>query len=278
MKHPVDIDTHLVQQHYAGETFFDKVIDALQRTGAQLDRLSPDDLAPVDEFHPRGRAATVELAELVGFAGGQFVLDVGSGLGGPSRFLANTYGCTVTGIDLTPDLVLVAKQLARLVHLEGKVTYAQGNALALPFRGATFDVVWSQNVAMNIADRPRLYAEIRRVLCAGGKYALSDIIAGTGGAPLFPVPWSRGPETSYLLNEADTRAALERAGFRLLVWENTTAKAAAAAARRAEETPAPALGLHLLFGADWPAIGSNMLRNYREQRIGTVHAVAVVPY
>lgn len=270
----MNINTHHVQRHYASATLFDKIVEALQRVGANLDRLSPDDLAPVDEFHPRGRAATIELAQLVGFAAGESVLDVGSGLGGPSRFLADTYRCTVTGIDLTLDFVFVAKQLARLVHLEGRVAFAQADALALPFAAATFDVVWSQNMAMNIADRPRLYAEIRRVLRPGGRYVFSDVVAGTGGEPLFPVPWARGPDTSYLLSESDTRATLERAGFRLVAWESTTARSSAAAAQRAA-TPVQALGLHLLFGTDWPAIGSNMLRNYREQRIGTLHAVAV---
>jgi SAM-dependent methyltransferase len=106
------------------------------------------------------------------------VLDAGSGLGGPSRFLARTYGCRVTGIDLTPGFVAVAEKLTQLARLGDRASYRQGDALAIQFEAATFDIVWSQNVAMNISDRPRLCAEILRVLRPGRKYALSDVVGG----------------------------------------------------------------------------------------------------
>lgn len=269
------IDKHSVQSHYARPSLFDVIAEALERAGKDLGRLSPDDLAPIDEFHTRGRIATVELAKLVGFAGGENVLDVGSGLGGPSRFLAKTYGCRVTGIDLTPEFVSVAEKLTRLTRLKAKVSYRQGDALAIPFEAATFDVVWSQNVAMNIADRPRLYAEIRRVLRPCGKYALSDVIGAEGGDPHYPMPWARDLGTSHLLTENATRQALEHAGFHIAAWENTTARALSAALERAGTTTLPPLGLHLLFGADWPTIVANQLRNYRERRIGVIHGVVV---
>lgn len=268
------IDTRAVQQHYRRTGLFDLIVDALRQSGKDVGNLSPDDLAPVDEFHTRGRPATVELAKLVGFTGSEEVLDVGSGLGGPSRFLARTYGCHVTGIDLTPEFVAVAEKLTQLTRLGDKVSYSQGDALAIPFAAATFDVVWSQNVAMNIADRPRLYAEIQRVLRPGGKYALSDVVRGEG-EPHYPVPWAREPGASHLLTEEATRLELERAGFAIVAWENTTARALAAALERAGTTSLPPLGLHLLFGPDWPAISANILRNYREHRIGVIHGVAV---
>jgi SAM-dependent methyltransferase len=90
------------------------------------------------------------------------VLDVGSGLGGPSRFLAWRYGCRVSGIDLTAEFVRVAETLTRLTGLEGRVDYRQGDALSLPFDDMGFDAVWSQNAAMNIAGRDRLYREMCR--------------------------------------------------------------------------------------------------------------------
>jgi SAM-dependent methyltransferase len=269
----MDIDTLSVQQHYAHASLLDLIVGALERGGKNLENLSPDDLAPIDEFHTRGRTATVELAKLVAFGGTENVLDVGSGLGGPSRFLAKTYGCRVTGIDLTPQFVAVAEQLTRLTRLSELVSYRQADARSIPFEAATFDVVWSQNVAMNIADRARLYAEIRRVLRPGGKYALSDIVRGAGGEPYYPMPWARTADTSYLLTEEATRLALERAGFAILAWENTTEQAIAAAVARAGATSLPPLGLHLLFGTAWPTITANQLRNYREGRTGVIHGV-----
>src|SRR5215831_11570991 len=153
-----------VETHYTSADLGKTILAALKEAGKDLDHPTPDDLAPVDEFHGGQRPATIRLAELVGFAGTERVLDVGSGLGGPSRYLAWRYGCRVSGIDLTAEFVRVAEMLTELTGLAGKTDYRQGNALALPFEDNAFDVVWSQNAAMNIADRDRLYREMRRVL------------------------------------------------------------------------------------------------------------------
>src|SRR5438067_5016205 len=141
-----------VETHYSRGGLYDTILAALKAAGKDIDHLTPDDLAPVDEFHGGQRPATVRLAELVGFTGAERVLDVGSGLGGPSRFLAWRYGCRVSGIDLTAEFVGVAERLTRLTGLTDRVDYRQGNALDLPFADGGFDVVWSQNAAMNIAD------------------------------------------------------------------------------------------------------------------------------
>lgn len=271
----MDIDKQSVQQHYSRSSLLDLILGALKRADKDLAKLSPDDLAAVDEFHTRGRAATAELAQLVGLDGHENVLDLGSGLGGPSRYLANLYGCRVTGIDLTPEFVAVAEALTRLTQLSDRVRFRQGDALTLPFEAATFDVVWSQNVAMNIADRPRLYTEIRRVLRPMGKYAMSDVVRGPGGEPYYPMPWARDASASYLLTEEATRISLRRAGFQIVAWENTTALAIAAATERAGTTSLPPLGLHLLFGTDWPAIAANLLRNYQQQKIEIIQGVVV---
>jgi SAM-dependent methyltransferase len=269
----MDIAKQAVRQHYRRPALFDAIVAALRQTGKDLENLSPDDLAPVDEFHTRGRPATVELAKLLGLTGTEQVLDVGCGIGGPARFLANTYGCQVTGIDLTPEFVEVAEKLSRLTRLGDKVGYLSANALAIPFVDATFDVVWSQNVAMNIADRQRLYAEIHRVLRPGGKYALSDVTGGPGGDPYYPMPWARAANVSYLLSAEATRAALEHAGFRVIAWEDTTARALAAAIERANVVFPKPLGLHLVLGSDWPQITANILRNYQEGKVRIIHGV-----
>jgi SAM-dependent methyltransferase len=134
-----------VEAHYTRTDLGEAILAALRAAGKDLDHLTPDDLAPVDEFHGGQRPATVRLAELVGFTGTERVLDVGSGLGGPSRYLASHYGCHVSGVDLTAEFVRIAEMLTRLTGLVGRVDYRQGNALALPFEADTFDVVWSQN-------------------------------------------------------------------------------------------------------------------------------------
>ena len=165
-----------VETHYTRQDLGGIILAALKRAGKDIDHLTPDDLAPVDEFHGGQRQATIRLADLLGFRGGERVLDIGSGIGGPSRFLASRYGCQVAGIDLTAEFCRVAEMLTRLTGLTDKVGYRQGNALDLPFEDMSFDVVWSQNASMNIADRDRLYSEMHRVLKPGGRLALQEVV------------------------------------------------------------------------------------------------------
>ena len=143
-------------------------------------RLTPVDLAPLDQFHSRGILATAELAERAGIDRTTRVLDVGSGVGGPARFLAATYGCRVTGIDLSPSFVAAARALTVRTGLTDLVSFEVGDALQLPFAPASFDCVTMHHVAMNIADRAALYAGIRRVLAGGGRLVTYDVVRGAG--------------------------------------------------------------------------------------------------
>jgi SAM-dependent methyltransferase len=263
-----------VEMHYTRTDLGSAILAALKAAGKNLDHLIPDDLAPVDEFHGGQRPATVRLAELVDFTGTERVLDVGSGLGGPSRYLAWHYGCRVSGVDLTAEFVRVAEMLTRLTGLADKADYRQGNALELPFERESFDIVWSQNASMNIADRARLYGEMRRVLKLGGKFALQEVAAGPGGPPHYPVPWARDPRISFLFMPEATREQLEAAGFRVLVWQDTTESSREAARRRAQAAEAPAaLGTHVILGPDWREMAKNSLRNLEEHRVALFNAV-----
>jgi MPBQ/MSBQ methyltransferase len=265
----------LVETHYASSNLGEVILAALKAAGKDLDHLTPDDLAPVDEFHGGQRPATIRLADLVGFTGTERVLDVGSGLGGPSRFLAWRYGCRVSGVDLTAEFIRVAEMLTRLTGLVDRVDYRQGDALDLPFEDMSFDVVWSQNAAMNIADRGRLYHEMWRVLKPGGRLALQEVAAGPGGEPHFPVQWAREPSISFLLPQQATRETLEMAGFRVLVWQDTTKPALEAARARVQTADGlpPALGTHLILGADSQAMFRNSAHNLEERRTELFNAV-----
>ena len=268
-------DRQPVEDHYTRPDLGDAILAALRSVGKDLDHLTPDDLAPVDEFHGGQRPATVRLAELVGFTGTERVLDVGSGLGGPSRYLAWRYGCRVSGVDLTAEFVRVAEMLTGLTGLVDKVDSRQGDALDLPFEEQSFDVVWSQNAAMNIANRERFYGEMRRVLKPGGKLAMQEVAAGPGGPPHFPVQWAQTPGISFLYSQQETRAKLEMTGFRVLVWQDTTTAALASAVARAGSAvgPPPVLGTHLILGADWQAMFRNSARNLEERRTELFNAV-----
>jgi ubiquinone/menaquinone biosynthesis C-methylase UbiE len=267
-----------VETHYTRSVIGETILAALAAAGKDIEHLTIEDLAPVDEFHSRRRLATIELAALLAPAAADHVLDIGSGIGGPARFLAATYGCRVTGIDLTAEFCRVAGDLARRTGLADRVEYRQGDATAMPFADGAFDLAWLQNASMNIAARDRLYGEIRRVLKPGGRFALQDVTAGTGGAPHYPVAWAREPGISFLLSPKATRAKLEASGFRVLVWQDKTQIALAEAlaeraAAKENPAPSPQLGIQLILGADFPAMMKNWRCNLEERRIGLINAV-----
>jgi len=262
-----------VSDHYHHADLGSAILGALKAAGKDINALTLDDLMLVDEFHTRGRAGTIELADLAALTGAAHVLDVGCGIGGPSRYLARTFRCRVTGLDLTWEFCRVAGMLARRTGLADRVTYLRGNALALPFADQTFDVAWSQNSVMNIADRNRLYGEIRRVLKPAGRYVFSDVVAGPNQPLHLPVPWARDPSISFLLSAERTSQCLAAAGLRTLVLEDRTGDALANARARTS-APEPLLGVHILLGEDFPAMAENMFRNFVEERIGLVQGVA----
>ncbi|MBO0736825.1 MAG: methyltransferase domain-containing protein [Alphaproteobacteria bacterium] len=263
-----------VETHYTRNDLAEVILAALRAAGKDVDHLTPDDLAPVDEFHGGQRQATIRLAELVGLTGAARVLDVGAGIGGPSRYLAWRYGCRVSGIDLTAEFVQVAEMLTRRTGLVGRVDYRQATALDLPFEDMSFDVVWSQNAAMNIADRDRLYGEMRRVLRPGGKLALQEVGLGPQGPPHYPVQWAREPGISFLFTPEATREKLVATGLRVLIWQDTTDASLDSARRRVRAAAGPAaLGTHLILGADGPAMARNSVRNLEERRVALFNAV-----
>lgn len=272
----------MAEAHQAIERNYDRpdlgatILAALKQAGKDVERLTPDDLAAVDEFHTGQRGATIRLAELLHLRGSERVVDVGCGIGGPSRFLAKQYGCRVSGLDLTSGFVRVADMLAHLTGLSALVDYRQGDALNMPFADQIFDIVWCQNVSMNVANRPALYAEMFRVLKPDGQLAIQDVVAGSGGPPFYPLSWAREPNISFLITAKETRDKLERAGFRTTTWMDTTKTSLEEVQARAKVaktgSPSP-LGLHLLLGSDFATISRNMLRNLEEGRIGLLNAV-----
>lgn len=273
-------DTSKLVRHYGRDQWIGHLSRALGDAGLNHDRISWADLAALDQFHTRGLDATVELAELAGISPGAKVIDIGSGLGGPSRYLAANFDCTVKAVDLSPQFVEAATFLAIRCGLEGSVEYQCANALNPPFEDASFGIAWSRHAAMNIADRCRLYSEILRVLRPGGRFAVYDVTSGEKGELLFPVPWSPGPDTSFLLSTETMRTALQLAGFRIVAradhshdgidWFDKR-KA------RASDASAPRLGIQISMGPEFLTMSANLERNQREGRIRLTEAVLLRP-
>ena len=250
----------------------------LSRIAAALDGmdgpLTSAQLASLDQFHVGGLAATMEFARRVGVPADTHVLDAGSGLGGPSRYLAEKFGCRVEGIDLSPDYVAIATLLTERAGLAGKVGFRVGDLTDLPFPDAGFDLVWTQHVVMNIRDRDMLYREIRRVLKPGGRFAFYDPIAADGHPePFYPVPWAETPATSTLLTADETRAVLEQAGLRVDTLEDVSSEALGWVAQQQQAGPPPALNTGMVVGPRMGPMVANFGRNVKEGRVRLVMGV-----
>jgi SAM-dependent methyltransferase len=263
-----------VRDHYRATGLTERLKAVL---GPEQQRLTPQQLGALDQFHTRGLAATAELARLAGITADMSVLDVGSGVGGPARFLAANHGCHVTGVDLSEPFVEAARYLTGRTGQGGQVSFECASALTLPFDDGRFDAVFLQHVAMNIADRARLYREIRRVLKRGGRFATYDVVLNGGEphypVPYYPVPWARTPATSFLLTAAATREAIEPAGFRTLVWQDDSEAARTWITQLRAAGPPPSPNLGMVMGPDFAQLAANLGRNLMEGRLGILTAV-----
>ena len=266
-----------VESHYGRGEILNSILSALRKMGKEVTRLVPAALAPVDEFHIRGREATVELASRVPFKPGLRVLDVGCGLGGTVRYLASEHQCQATGIDLTKEYVEVANSLADLVGLKHRVEFRQASALDMPFDDGSFDVVWTEHVQMNIADKRAFYAEIARVLAPRGRLLFHDIFQGDGGPLHYPVPWAEDSSISFLAAPESVRGMLEGLGFSIHDWDDKSQPSLdwfVAVIDKLKLSGSPPLGLHLLMGNTAKAKFENNIRNLRERRFVVFQAVA----
>jgi SAM-dependent methyltransferase len=266
--------TAKVREHYSGTGVTDRIRSALATIASDDQTLNVIQLAPLDQFHIRGVHATAELAGAARIESCSRVLDLGCGIGGPARYLAANFGCKLDGVDLSPGFIDAAIYLTARCGLSDRVTFRVGDALHLPFEGAAFDTVFLQHVVMNIEDRSALYAEVRRVLTQGGRFATYDLVCGKGDVA-YPVPWARDASTSFLLSKRDTRRALEQAGFTHILWRDDTDIALDWLKTTMAASPLNGLSLGVVMGPDFREMTGNLARNLHEDRLGLLSAVLV---
>ena len=266
-----------IEAHYTSGDLRARLEVRLREDGFDPARPTPEALAPYDHFHGRGLEATEDMANLLDVSAADHLLDVGSGLGGPARYMAKRFGCRVSGIDLTAEFCELARHLTSLLGLTERASFEQSDALAMPFGAATFDGAYSMNVSMNIADKRALYREIHRVLKPGGWLSLSEAVQGPGGAPDYPTPWARTTASSFLATPAETRANLEASGFRIESLRDTTETALAYAARSRAAVEAGGKPLHravsLIHGPLAETASANSARAITERRAVPIELV-----
>ncbi len=272
----VNINT-LVDKHYGFGGIMEKIEAGLNLASKDVNSLTVDDLAPIDEFHTRGRESTLEVAELGNLKASDLVLDVGCGLGGTARYLAKQYKCKVVGIDLTEEYISVGKKLTELVGLSNRVELRHGSALEIPYGDERFDIVWTEHVQMNIADKNRFYSEMARVLKPGGRLLFHDIFRGIGDPPFYPAPWAEDESISALATETEARSIIEQVGLEIEQWIVKVQESIEFFKRVSAQIEAdgpPPIGIHLLMGDNAKDKLQNYVRNLRENRVSVALGIA----
>ena len=245
---------------------------ALLTAGKDLDHLRPADLALLEDFHTMGRIATTQLADLVEITPEDEVLDAGSGIGGTARYVAGRSRCHVVAVDLTEEYCETARWLNQLAGLDDRISVRQGDVTDLPFEDTTFTLVFSQHVQMNVADKPRLYEEARRILVDGGRLAVWDIATGEDREPDFPMPWADRPEYSHLTTPDRLRSAIETSGFEIEHWNDLTDDTAATMRALLMLPPSP-IGLQA-FVPNFESKAKNLTTALADGRLRAVQGVA----
>jgi ubiquinone/menaquinone biosynthesis C-methylase UbiE len=255
----------LVRQHYGAGDLSEGILVALAEAGTDVEHLTAPDVYPVDQLHAGGVAATAHLLERLGVGPGMRVLDVGCGIGGPSR-LAASYGAQVTGIDLTPAFVEAATTLTARVGLGDRATFVSTPGETLPFDDGSFDAAFMVHVGMNIPVKQDVFTEVHRVLVPGGRFALFEQMHTGRGDVTYPMPWAEDERSSFVESVEDYRTQLEAAGFSVEDVEDRTESTLG-------PPPAGPLSPMTVFG---PVFAERIRNNVAATRAGLLGAVLVV--
>ena len=259
----------LVENQYYTPCLYENIIRQLGKQGVDLENVNRGHIAAVDEFHVRGAQVSRELAIEIGLYD-LMVLDVGCGIGGPSRMLAADYDCQVTGIDLSQEYIRTASALSQLVGLQDKTEFIQASALDLPFENGSFDVVWTQHVQMNISNKAKFYSEISRVLSDNGKLIYYDIFRKNGEDVDYPVPWANDASVSFLGTHAEMNQILLDLGLKRDFSTDQTSQGAAfliGLFENLKKKGPPKIGLNVLMGRSTKEKLDNILKGLKEEKI-----------
>ncbi|OMH38300.1 class I SAM-dependent methyltransferase [Motiliproteus sp. MSK22-1] len=263
---------------------------------AEVDRLipyaaRPEDFAPIDQLHLGGRGPTIALLDNLNIKSHHSVLDVGCGLGGSARLIAERYQCSVIGVDITSEFCQLATALNKRLAQTLPVSFIQADATCLPFSSRCFDLLISQHCMMNLPNPLQALTEFRKLLTKDGLLILHEVLQGDGGPAHYPVPWASNEEHSFLIDETTLKDRLTTAGFQInqftdhsqqaLSWrkhhqhsrQQRKQPADLQAADKRPKHPRSPLSPELIFGERFSEMTRNLLANLAEGRVKVVSVI-----
>ena len=257
----------LIKKQYHLHGLFEDILKRLKDQGVDLNNITRANISGVDEFHLRGAEVSKELVAQFNFNNLK-VLDVGCGLGGPCRMLADEFNCHAYGIDMSHEYIRTAQKLSDLLDINGSTEYVQGDALNMPYEDNCFDVVWTQHVQMNVEDKTTFYAEINRVLKNNGTFIYYDIYKKDNQDVYYPVPWANNREVSFLQTVENMDNILKDLGFIKTQTTDQTNGAIKFLHSVLEKTiPKSQVGLNVLLGDSTTEKLGNVLKSLKENNI-----------
>lgn len=270
-----------VSKHYVHGDLLNAIEVALPAIGKTIKTITIDDLAPIDEFHIGGQLATDSLFNQLNFAQNSYLLDVGCGLGGAARYVADKYKHRVVGIDLTAEYIETGNVLSQWLELDKSVSLDQGSALSMPYQNSSFDGGYMLHVGMNIENKTSLFAEVFNVLKSGGTFAIYDVMRQSEGELRYPVPWASDSNSSYLSTQEQYIKALEESGFNILKVTNRRDFSISffkeLRVKSEGKVNPPPLGLHILMQENAASKVKNMVENITNNLIAPVEIIALKP-
>ena len=232
-------------------------------------KLEIEDLFPIDQYHARGIAATVDLGKRMPIRENSKILDIGCGLGGPARYYSKEFKCFIEGIDITPSFIELGTKFNKLTDMSNQVHLNVGNGETLDFEDNFFDGAYSQHVTMNISNRKKFFSEAYRVLKKNSFFAFTEHGLGHLGNPIYPLPWADDKNMSFLLTPDETILFLKDVGFYDIEIIETGTKYMSGYEKLMSQTKdikQPILGIHVIGGQSMTERSRNSLTCIKEKR------------
>ena len=275
----MDKPSTVTSNHY-GQPNLSRLIDTALRDARLLNQtLDHRLISAIDQFHIGGLRATMDMIRLANFMPEDLVLDIGCGIGGPSRTIASECNCKVTGVDLHLDYCKAARSISKSLGLGEQTHFIQANALNLPFEDRSYDAVWAQHITMNISNKNALWREFYRVLKPDGKLFMYEVTCNSDDKEKikYPTPWASKSEDSFLENIHNYKESLNKSGFFIEQLQDVSSIAKSSiksVTERIEQGGHQRPGLEIVLGDRFSVMMENLLDSLNGNQLNVVRMIA----